>query len=108
MYLAVPVLLYASERLIRAFRPGAKAVKILKVFLRSVYNSVLVIYRQKSMIDFTFLFILIFRWQYIQEMYFHFTCRNLKGSSTQVGSTYMLTVPTSHHYNGILGNTKHV
>jgi respiratory burst oxidase len=33
MYLAVPVLLYAFERLIRAFRPGAKAVKVLKVFL---------------------------------------------------------------------------
>ncbi|EFH65992.1 hypothetical protein ARALYDRAFT_470991 [Arabidopsis lyrata subsp. lyrata] len=38
MYLAVSVLLYASERLIRAFRPGAKAVKILKVFLQSVLD----------------------------------------------------------------------
>ncbi|KAJ0080274.1 hypothetical protein Patl1_22531 [Pistacia atlantica] len=31
MYLAVPVLLYACERLIRAFRSGYKSVKILKV-----------------------------------------------------------------------------
>lgn len=31
MYLAVPVLLYASERLLRAFRSGYKTVKILKV-----------------------------------------------------------------------------
>lgn len=31
MYLAVPVLLYASERLIRAFRSGYKSVRILKV-----------------------------------------------------------------------------
>ncbi|KAL5566009.1 hypothetical protein UlMin_029173 [Ulmus minor] len=31
MYLAVPVLLYACERLIRAFRSGYKTVKILKV-----------------------------------------------------------------------------
>lgn len=39
MYLAVPVLLYASERLIRAFRPGAKAVKILKVNGKFCRNS---------------------------------------------------------------------
>ena len=61
--------------------------------------------RQKSRIYFTFLISidikLIFRWQYIQEMYFHFTCRSLKVSSTQVDSTYILTVLTSHHYNGI-------
>ncbi|XP_010475733.1 PREDICTED: respiratory burst oxidase homolog protein B [Camelina sativa] len=45
MYLAVPVLLYASERLIRAFRPGAKAVKILKV---AVYpGNVLSLYMSK-------------------------------------------------------------
>lgn len=31
MYLAVPVLLYASERLLRAFRSGYKTVRILKV-----------------------------------------------------------------------------
>ncbi|GKV02812.1 hypothetical protein SLEP1_g15203 [Rubroshorea leprosula] len=31
MYLAIPILLYASERLIRAFRSSIKAVKILKV-----------------------------------------------------------------------------
>ncbi|PON81712.1 Respiratory burst oxidase [Trema orientale] len=31
MYLAVPILLYACERLIRAFRSGYKTVKILKV-----------------------------------------------------------------------------
>ncbi|KAJ6683051.1 RESPIRATORY BURST OXIDASE-like protein B [Salix koriyanagi] len=31
MYLAVPVLLYACERLIRAFRSGYKSVRILKV-----------------------------------------------------------------------------
>ncbi|XP_007030987.2 PREDICTED: respiratory burst oxidase homolog protein B [Theobroma cacao] len=31
MYLAVPMLLYACERLIRAFRSGYKSVKILKV-----------------------------------------------------------------------------
>ncbi|KAL0397185.1 UNVERIFIED_CONTAM: Respiratory burst oxidaseprotein C [Sesamum calycinum] len=31
MYLAIPVLLYAGERLIRAFRSSIKAVKILKV-----------------------------------------------------------------------------
>lgn len=31
MYLAVPVLLYACERLIRAFRSGYKTVRILKV-----------------------------------------------------------------------------
>ncbi|KAG6390698.1 hypothetical protein SASPL_148437 [Salvia splendens] len=31
MYLAVPITLYASERLIRAFRSSIKAVKILKV-----------------------------------------------------------------------------
>lgn len=31
MYLAVPVVLYACERLIRAFRSGIKPVKILKV-----------------------------------------------------------------------------
>ncbi|KAL8042847.1 hypothetical protein ABFX02_09G078800 [Erythranthe guttata] len=31
MYLAVPVILYAGERLIRAFRSSIKAVKILKV-----------------------------------------------------------------------------
>ncbi|CAH2079857.1 unnamed protein product [Thlaspi arvense] len=31
MYLAVPILLYASERLIRAFRSSIKPVKILKV-----------------------------------------------------------------------------
>nr|GMD45378.1 respiratory burst oxidase homolog protein B [Ipomoea batatas] len=31
MYLAVPVILYACERLIRAFRSGYKTVKILKV-----------------------------------------------------------------------------
>ncbi|KAF4352075.1 respiratory burst oxidase homolog protein B [Cannabis sativa] len=31
MYLAVPILLYACERLIRAFRSGNKSVKILKV-----------------------------------------------------------------------------
>ncbi|VVA90575.1 unnamed protein product [Arabis nemorensis] len=33
MYLAVPTLLYACERLIRAFRSGSKAVNILKVGL---------------------------------------------------------------------------
>ncbi|XP_041020107.1 respiratory burst oxidase homolog protein B [Juglans microcarpa x Juglans regia] len=33
MYLAVPVLLYACERLIRAFRSGYKTVRILKVAL---------------------------------------------------------------------------
>lgn len=32
MYLAVPTLLYACERLIRSFRSGSKAVKILKVY----------------------------------------------------------------------------
>ncbi|GKV18536.1 hypothetical protein SLEP1_g28900 [Rubroshorea leprosula] len=31
MYLAIPILLYACERLIRVFRSGYKAVKILKV-----------------------------------------------------------------------------
>nr|WOW72678.1 ferric reductase [Mangifera indica] len=31
MYLAIPVLLYACERLIRAFRSGYKSVKIIKV-----------------------------------------------------------------------------
>lgn len=31
MYLAVPVLLYGCERLIRAFRSSIKPVKILKV-----------------------------------------------------------------------------
>lgn len=31
MYLAVPVILYASERLIRLFRSSIRAVKILKV-----------------------------------------------------------------------------
>ncbi|KAJ8633981.1 hypothetical protein MRB53_027317 [Persea americana] len=31
MYIAIPVILYASERLIRAFRSGIKPVKILKV-----------------------------------------------------------------------------
>jgi respiratory burst oxidase len=45
MYLAVPVLLYAFERLIRAFRPGAKAVKVLKV---AVYpGNVLSLYMSK-------------------------------------------------------------
>lgn len=33
MYLAVPVLLYASERLIRALRSSVRPVKILKVAL---------------------------------------------------------------------------
>lgn len=69
------------------------------IYMHSCY------YRQKSRIYFTFLISidikLIFRWQYIQEMYFHFTCRSLKVSSTQVDSTYILTVLTSHHYNGI-------
>ena len=31
MYLAVPILLYGSERLIRAFRSSIKPVKIVKV-----------------------------------------------------------------------------
>jgi respiratory burst oxidase len=31
MYLAVPILLYASERLLRALRSGYKTVRILKV-----------------------------------------------------------------------------
>ena len=31
MYLAVPVVLYACERLLRVFRSGYKTVKILKV-----------------------------------------------------------------------------
>lgn len=33
MYLAVPTILYACERLIRLFRSGSKAVTILKVYL---------------------------------------------------------------------------
>ena len=33
MYLAFPVLMYACERLLRAFRSGYKTVKILKVYL---------------------------------------------------------------------------
>lgn len=34
MYLAVPMILYACERLIRAFRSGYKTVRILKVHFR--------------------------------------------------------------------------
>ncbi|XP_047327884.1 respiratory burst oxidase homolog protein B [Impatiens glandulifera] len=45
MYLAVPVLLYATERLIRAFRSGYKTVRILKV---AVYpGNVLALYMSK-------------------------------------------------------------
>lgn len=31
MYLAIPMILYACERLLRVFRSGYKAVQILKV-----------------------------------------------------------------------------
>ncbi|ESQ35966.1 hypothetical protein EUTSA_v10006793mg [Eutrema salsugineum] len=45
MYLAVPMILYACERLIRLFRSGSKAVKILKV---AVYpGNVLSLYMSK-------------------------------------------------------------
>ncbi|XP_050224916.1 respiratory burst oxidase homolog protein D [Mercurialis annua] len=45
MYLAVPVILYACERLIRAFRSSIKSVKILKV---AVYpGNVLALYMSK-------------------------------------------------------------
>lgn len=37
MYLAVPMVLYACERLIRAFRSGYKSVKILKVYLLTLF-----------------------------------------------------------------------
>ena len=37
MYLAVPMLLYASERLLRALRSSIKPVKILKVIKIYIY-----------------------------------------------------------------------
>lgn len=33
MYLAIPMIIYACERLLRAFRSGYKSVKILKVHI---------------------------------------------------------------------------
>uniref|UniRef100_A0A0C9S5Y5 TSA: Wollemia nobilis Ref_Wollemi_Transcript_12342_3899 transcribed RNA sequence n=1 Tax=Wollemia nobilis TaxID=56998 RepID=A0A0C9S5Y5_9CONI len=45
MYLAVPVLIYGAERLLRAFRSGYKSVKILKV---AIYpGNVLALHMQK-------------------------------------------------------------
>lgn len=38
MYLAVPVTLYACERLIRLFRSSIKPVKILKVIIKPLFN----------------------------------------------------------------------
>jgi hypothetical protein len=37
MYLAVPIILYACERLIRAFRSGYKTVRILQVHFNFIY-----------------------------------------------------------------------
>lgn len=52
MYLAVPTILYACERLIRLFRSGSKAVTILKVYL-SIYIVVgfLIISQVSSLIN---------------------------------------------------------
>ena len=38
MYLAVPVTLYAGERLVRVFRSSIKPVKILKVSSQFILN----------------------------------------------------------------------
>lgn len=56
MYLAVPIVLYGCERLIRAFRSSIKPVKILKVInfplhaLLSLYDQVFIYYEFLNLI----------------------------------------------------------
>lgn len=98
MYLAVPVLLYACERLIRAFRSGYKTVRILKVYIYTLtlcffvclprkftnfsrekkYQELPADRKRKTL-----------RLLCILETFWHCKCQSLMDSNTQVGSTYM-------------------
>lgn len=97
MYLAVPMLLYACERLIRAFRSGYKSVRILKVNSKvQTPQIVKFICSDEAYI----LFCLYFRLLCTLEMYSPYICLNLKGLSTQVANTSLSTVQMSPHFNG--------
>ena len=98
MYLTVPVLLYGSERFIRALRSSIKAVTIQKVTIFSHFNTNLLFRNDfTSCANFLWLF---WRWQFILEMSWHFTCQSLKDLDTRVGNTCLSTVRLCLHLNG--------
>lgn len=104
MYLAVPVLLYVGERLIRAFRSSIKPVQILKVSIFPLLFSFFGFFFFANLIqstNLTYQFrIGIWRWLSIREMYWRFTCQSLRDSSTRVGNTCLSIVLLFHHLNG--------
>lgn len=99
MYLAVPIIIYACERLTRALRSSIKPVKIQKVYIyiyidRYMHCSNIII----SGIDGIVFY--VGRWPFIREMSWHFTCQSHKDSNTKVGSTCLSTVLQFHLSNG--------
>lgn len=91
MYLAIPILLYACERLVRVFRSGYKSVKILKVsstIVSSELSFLPVMVRIEKDLSYEFILCKI-RLRYTQETYCLCICLNLKDSNTPAGNTFL-------------------
>lgn len=102
MYLAVPVFLYACERLIRFFRSSIKPVKILKVKTNSKLVQLVPLLLINFFISVGDTIVILNHWRllFIREMCLHCTCLSRKASNTRAGSTCSSTAPQFLHSNG--------